>query len=294
MDFDMPGMNGAETSRAVMEKYPTPILIVTGLSQSKHKYIQFESLKAGAVDMLSKTGLVGSMQNASAKDAFLRKLKLISEVPVFKKHSIRSDRPEHHEQRPIEKISLEKKGYKILAMGASTGGPVALQILLKSIPKTFPLPIVLIQHIGDEFVDGFVEWLGKGLALPVCKGSHKAMLNPGVVYVAPEKSHMTITPHLSIHLDYSPPINSCRPSVDQLFLSIAQNIKELAIGVLLTGMGQDGAMGLKAMHSQGALTIIQDEATSVVFGMPKAAYHLNAHRYMLPLEKIANQIQSAL
>lgn len=290
MDFDMPGLNGAQTTRIIMEEIPTPILIVTGLSSSGYSSIQFESLKAGAVDMFSKHGLVDPQENHKFQDAFLRRLKIVSGVSVIKKFKPRGESAASPKS-PLTSVSeVSKRNFKLLGLGASTGGPPALQKVLSDLPNPFPLPVVLVQHMGDEFLNGFVEWLDRNISLKVVKGTGGIPLKPGVVYVAPGGHHMMVSKTMTLELDKTPPINSCRPAVDKLFFSLAENFGKDTLGILLTGMGKDGALGLKAIHSQGGYTLIQDEETSVVFGMPGAAMEMKAYSQILPLGQIGTII----
>lgn len=297
MDYMMPELNGAELTRKIMEEKPTPILIVTGIDSSERESAQIEVLKAGAVDIFSKKGLVGYDRDEEKVNLFLRKLKVVSGVPVFtrRRNSYRTNYIRSKRSTNKERISVSQaKSFRLIAIGASTGGPPALEILLNSFDNPFPLPIVLVQHIGEQFLDGFISWLDKNIKLKVMKATAGFRLIPGVVYVAPEDRHMTVDKELTVLLDKSEPLHSCRPSVDRLFFSLAKSLKERTVGVLLTGMGKDGAEGLKAMYDVGAYTIIQDKKTSMVFGMPGEAYKLKAYSVIQPIDQIADVIKGAI
>ncbi|MEK7274188.1 MAG: CheB methylesterase domain-containing protein, partial [Candidatus Desantisbacteria bacterium] len=173
---------------------------------------------------------------------------------------------------------------------ASTGGPKALQQVLSSIPKDFPLPIMLVQHIADGFVDGLVEWLDVECPLKVKLGTDRELLQGGVIYVAPCRFHMRVNEYKQIRLDDSPPIGGHKPAVTALLSSVADVYENKAIGVILTGMGGDGAEGLKKMRDKGAATIAQDKDTSTIFGMPKVAIDMGAAQKVLPVDIIPLEI----
>jgi two-component system chemotaxis response regulator CheB len=171
-------------------------------------------------------------------------------------------------------------------VGASTGGPTAIQSILSELPATFPVPIVVVQHISPDFVRPFVEWLRNSAGLSVEVAVDGAVVHTGHVYIAPGDLHLTVGRRGRLTLDQSPPIHACRPSIDPLFTSVAEVYGPAAIGVLLTGMGVDGAQGLLHLHGRGGRTIVQDEASAVIFGMPRAAIEKNAAEIVLPLGKI--------
>jgi len=201
------------------------------------------------------------------------------------KHSL-SQLTRRHEgaarSRPASRTQI-----RIVAIGASTGGPKAIQSILRELPPTFPVPILVVQHISPDFVLPFVEWLGNSVALPVEVAADGAAARPGHVYIAPGDQHLTVRLRGRLTLDQSPPIHACRPSIDPLFTSVAEAYGPAAVGVLLTGMGVDGAQGLSHLHNRGGRTIVQDEASAVIFGMPRAAIEKNAAGAVLPLGAIS-------
>jgi two-component system chemotaxis response regulator CheB len=164
----------------------------------------------------------------------------------------------------------------ILALAASTGGPKALYDIFSALPPFVPFPIMLVQHIGAAFVAGFVEWLQTTTQIQIKVAQHDEPLVPNVCYVAPGGRHLAVRLPHTVLLDDGPPIHSCRPSADILFTSIAKVFGSHAVGVLLTGIGEDGAQGLLDLKQAGAATLVQDEESSVIFGMPKKAIELNA------------------
>jgi two-component system chemotaxis response regulator CheB len=186
-----------------------------------------------------------------------------------------------------------KKAPQLVAIGLSTGGPPALQTLLNGLPSNFSLPIVIVQHISQGFIFGLASWLSKTTPFRCRVAEHGETIKSGTVYLAPDNTHITIKASGELCLDTSSePLNGHRPSASVLFESVARNFGEKAIGILLTGMGQDGATGLRAMHQAGAYTIAQDEASSVIFSMPKAAIELNAVKEVLSLSEVAPRLRS--
>lgn len=175
---------------------------------------------------------------------------------------------------------------RIVAIGASTGGPPVLQAILAGLPKNFPAPVLIVQHIAAGFTRGFVEWLGQSSNLPVHVPAHGERVLPGQAYVAPDGLHMAVDPDSRVRLRTDEPENGLRPSVACLFRSVAKAYGQSAVGVLLTGMGKDGALELKLMKDQGAVTIAQDRETAIVHGMPGEAIKLGGATYVLPPEQI--------
>lgn len=186
---------------------------------------------------------------------------------------------------PEKWISNATQDYRSLVMGASTGGPQAIQYVLSKLSHNIPVPILVVQHIGGV-CRGMADWLAQSTGFPVQVASQGMLCLPGHVYLAPSDIHMGITRENHIWLNASPPENGCRPSASYLFRSAAQVYGKGCIGVLLTGMGQDGADGLKEMRNAGAVTIAQDEKSSLVFGMPGVAVEMDAALHILPLAEI--------
>jgi len=178
---------------------------------------------------------------------------------------------------------------KLLAIGASTGGPRAVMQILTELPHDYPAGIVLVQHIGAGFSTGFAEWLNKESKLTVQEASGGETIKPGLVLVAPGNSHMEIEGS-KVVLTQNPPVNSCRPSADILLSSAAQCYGNKVLGLILTGMGKDGAVGMAAIKKAGGQTIAQDEETSIIFGMPKAAIDLGVIDYVLPISDISRRL----
>jgi two-component system chemotaxis response regulator CheB len=176
---------------------------------------------------------------------------------------------------------------KVVAIGASTGGPSALQTILAGLPKNFATPVLIVQHMTPDFIKGFVEWLSQSSALPIQLAVHGENIHPGHVYVAPDGSHMEVTRGGRIVLTQDMPENGLRPSVSHLFRSVAEAFGHEAVAGLLTGMGRDGANELKLLKDKGAITFAQDKDSSVVHGMAGEAIKMDAATWVLPPEGVA-------
>jgi two-component system chemotaxis response regulator CheB len=286
MDVDMPVMDGLEATRLIMNQAPTPILIFTSSRLARERKVAFEALAAGALDVFHKPRLTGDDPGADSDAGKLRKLlTLLAPIKVISRHASRA-------HVPLPPHTPTGAVPRMLAIAASTGGPVALVKVLNALPPTFPLCTLLVQHQSAEFMDDFVAWLGENIKLPVKTAVNGESLRPSVVMVAPGDHHMRLAADGRIRIDRDAPIHACRPAADALFTSVAQVAGPKAIGVLLTGMGKDGARGLLDMRQAGAVTIAQDENTSVVYGMPKEAADIGAVSHVLPLEAIGEFIQS--
>jgi len=198
--------------------------------------------------------------------------------------------PTPHEPVPLPRGAVHRR---LVAVGASTGGPKALVQIFRSLPAQLPVPVLAVQHIAHSFAPGLVAWINRESPMSVELAQDRERPQPGTLYISPTGIHMILEKGL-IRLSDSPPVNSCKPSVDELFFSVAKEMGELAVGALLTGMGRDGAEGLYAMKKKGALTLVQDERTSVIFGMPRAAIELGAEDEVIPLPEMARAIVRSL
>ena len=287
-DFFMPHMNGLEFTSQVMLRYPRPILVVSAsVQEEEDTHRIFQLLEAGAVDILPKPKAGLDSDNIRLKQALINKIKILSGVKVFKKKQ-RISKPHQsfsHHARTASSIKLRSRP-KILAVGSSTGGPLALQKVLASLPKDFPLPVVCVQHISLGFLQGLMDWLSESCHLSIQIAPAGERPQPGKIYFPPERQHLEIDHRGRFIHSQLPPVDGHCPSVTTSFNSIAQFYGRRAIGILLTGMGRDGADGMKSITDAGGLTIAQDEATSIVFGMPKEAIALGAAQHVLPIQAI--------
>jgi two-component system, chemotaxis family, protein-glutamate methylesterase/glutaminase len=287
MDVHMPRMNGFDATRRIMETYPTPIVIVSP-ADDKDTAKAFQAIESGALAILQKPFGRNHPEHERHAADLLRTVKMMSEVKVVR----RWPRLRQAETRPVATVSTELRfrpaqtSIRLVAIGASTGGPPALQTILAGVPKDFPVPVLIVQHIADGFTHYFVEWLMQSSKLPIHLPTHGQRVLPGHVYVAPDRLHMGITADGRIQLVEAEPENGLRPSVSYLFRSVVQAYAAGGVGVLLTGMGRDGASELKSMKEVGAVTIVQDRDTSAVYGMPGEAVRLGGAGYVLSPEKI--------
>jgi two-component system chemotaxis response regulator CheB len=191
------------------------------------------------------------------------------------------------------KVPARETVRDLVAIGASTGGPKALVQIFRRMPPDFPVPILAVQHIAHSFAPGLVNWLSRESGMKVVLAREKDRPQPGVLYIAPTGIHMVLEKGL-VRFSEDPPVNSCRPSVDVLFESVAKDRKETAVGALLTGMGRDGAKGLLEIKNRGGHTMIQDEKTSIIFGMPKAAMDMGAHNQVVALPDFPEALARSL
>ncbi len=291
MDIRMPKMNGLEATRLIMETYPTPIVIVSGTLDAEEA-ASFRAIEAGALAVLERPAGVGHPDHEATARELVRTVKLMSEVKVVRRWA----RNLTAETRPRVSSAAEVKlnrapaGTELIAIGASTGGPVVLQQILSGLPKNFSVPVLIVQHIAAGFVSGLAEWLAHSSGFPVHVAAHGDRILPGRAFVAPDGFHMGVGTRGRIALSGTGPENGLRPSVSYLFRSVAHVFGRSAVGVLLTGMGRDGAHELKLMKEKGAITIAQNEESSVIHGMPGEAINLDAATYVLSPEGIASAL----
>jgi two-component system, chemotaxis family, protein-glutamate methylesterase/glutaminase len=292
-DLLMGKMGGLELTQQLMMHYPRPILVVSQAVQQTDTDTIFQLLEAGAVDVFSKpkTGLKEDYDRS--RDALLYKIRVLSGVKVFKKRLHTSPKAAATAtstaaapKRPIPEPTGSNP-LKILAIGGSTGGPQAFHKILSKLPIDFPLPIICIQHISEGFLAGLVSWLDAACLLKVKIAEEAEQPLPGYVYYAPEGYHLSVNRQGRFTYSAAPPVSSHRPSVSVTFQALAEVYGAETIGVLLTGMGRDGADGMKAIAQIGGLTIAQDEASSVIFGMPHEAIQLGAVKHVLDICDIA-------
>ncbi|MBU1566729.1 MAG: chemotaxis-specific protein-glutamate methyltransferase CheB [Proteobacteria bacterium] len=292
MDVHMPGMDGFETTQAIMELDPVPIIIVTASCDMRQLEISFLAIEAGALAVLQKPQGLGHHNHERQAKKLISMVKLMSEVKVVRRWARTGGKPSPSHQKPAPVITPQSTPIHLVAIGASTGGPPVIQKILSELPKDFTPPILIVQHMAEGFILGFTEWLGQTSALPVHVAFHGSIARPGHVYIAPDCCQMKIDIHGRILCVADASENGLRPSVSYLFRSVAEVFGRYAIGVLLTGMGRDGAVELKLMKDKGAVTIAQNEESSVVFGMPGEAVKLDAAKYVLPADSIAAMLAS--
>jgi len=287
MDIRMPGADGFEATRRIMETCPVPIVIVSASYRPSDVQMSFKALDAGALAALPKPPGIGDARHEQMARDLVRSVRLMSEITVVR----RTNNGNVRAQRPVAPVSVppvaKSRDIQMIAVGASTGGPPALRQLLEQLSPDLRVPIVVVQHISSGFTRGFADWLDQTSSLRVHVATHNEYALPGRCYVAPDGFHLNVENGKRLVFDSSPPDHGLRPSVASLFSSVAREYGARAIGVLLTGMGRDGASELKVMKERGAITICQDEESSVVHGMPGVAIRVGAATHVLALSEIA-------
>jgi len=281
MDLIMPGIDGAETTRRIMKTTPCVILVVTATTVGNRDKV-FEAMGHGALDAVN-TPVLGSGSGLEGADALVQKLRTVSRLAVSHRPKAKLNFPCFDEHTP------DTSGLPVVAVGASTGGPQAVAEILSHLPADFPAIVLVVQHVDQQFTPGLAAWLQRYSRIPVSIARHRERLSSGEVWLAGTRQNLTCQNGMVF---YQAPAEDAAhgPSVDALFFSLAQIHLAPRVGVLLSGMGRDGAAGLLALRKSGALTIAQDEATSVVYGMPRAAAEIGAAAEILPLPAIGPRI----
>lgn len=278
MDLELPGMAGLDAVREVMATNPLPILVLSAHTP-RGSELATSALGAGAIDVQPKHELRIDRADSPSATAFRRRLKRLAYARVGRVPRIRRRVPP----------DLKGRVASVIAVGASTGGPPALKTMLGRLPADFPLPILVAQHISSGFAAPFARWLDGAIALPVRMATDGARAGPGV-WVAPDDGHLLLGRGFRMKIDTTASGGGVhRPSADVLLSSVAANAGTRSAGVVLTGMGRDGAEGVAAIRAAGGFTIAQDESSSAIFGMPKAAAERGAE-LVLPLDEIGDAL----
>lgn len=291
MDIRLPGLDGFLAVERILAGLPIPIVMITA-SPGNQKEKLFRAIKAGALDLIDKQELYLWRTRPEIRSTFLRKLRALAQTRIGR----RVDLPHLHMETPAEGTeqallsAAADLPLVVVAVAASTGGPGALVSLFKQIPPQVNACFGVVQHMSRGFLEGLIQWLDAEVDLEVRKAEEGDQLRPGLVMFAPEECHMLVTGEGKIRLNKSLPVNGHRPSAELLFGSVARCFGKRGIGIMLTGMGSDGAMGLRKLREHGGRTIAQDEKSSIIFGMPRAAIEQEAVELVLPLEKIASQM----
>jgi two-component system chemotaxis response regulator CheB len=290
MDIVLPTVSGLAAIEAIMARVPTPILVVSSSTNRGELFQTYQALAAGAVDVLSKPG--GHAGDADWGPRLTSTVKLVSRIRVITHRRPHRPAEENLPAGPAMPV-LRPRRCDIVAIGASTGGPRAVTDLLNALPTGFAPTILLVLHIGAQFSVALGDWLAARTGRVVRAAGHGEPLagTSGQVLMAPADRHL-IVDRGSVWLDAGPERNFCRPSIDVLFESLAAEHGPATVACLLTGMGRDGALGLLALRRRGAVTIAQDEASSVVYGMPREAARLGAAQHVLPLDDIASTLST--
>lgn len=306
-DYHMPVMNGLEFTKRIMSENPLPILVVSVSVQDEgDEQNIFALLEAGAVDILPKPRGMFDPNYAYIKEKLTHKIRVLAGVRVV--HKYKSSLLEGYETPYKPRHMLLKSGevddnhviinhqasrcHTVVALGSSTGGPQALQQILSALPSNFPWPILCVQHIAEGFLIGMVHWLQESCQLKIKIAEEGEHTQPGTVYMAPDKRQLTMDKNGVLHTSGEFLGVHYLPSVDVTFTSLSQHCGEKVIAVLLTGMGDDGAVGLKNISDAGGVTIAENEESSIVFGMPRVAIEMGAAQKILPLTEIAAQLMA--
>lgn len=282
LDIEMPRMNGLTTVRKIMQTNPLPVIMISALAQ-REAQLTLKALEFGAIDYVPKPSGPISLNMNTVKD------ELISKVKTAATANIRQVKPLQTEKIAPPKA---KSRNKIISIAASTGGPAAIAYILRNIPANTP-PILVVQHMQKGLTKLFSEGLNQECKIQVKEAEEGDVAQEGLALIAPGGFHMTVTKNGEINLTTTPPVNYVRPSADVLMKSTAKNYTARNIGVVLTGMGTDGAKGIEAIKKKGGVTIAQDKKTCVVFGMPDAAIKTGCVDYVTPLESIPKKIMTA-
>jgi two-component system chemotaxis response regulator CheB len=291
-DLHMPDMDGIALTKEIMGRFPRPILVVSAAVHPENINNVFSLLEAGAIDVLPKPrgGLAADEEHVAQE--LIRKIKIISGVVALTRRQRISSGPTPSLPGPSSPPTPPRP--RVVAIGASTGGPQALRTVLAQLPIDFPAPVLCVQHISGGFLGGLVDWLASHctLSVKIARSGEQAL--PGTIYFPPEGAHLEIDKSSRLVCSHKAPVDGHRPSITVTFKSVADSCGDGAIGILLTGMGSDGAQGMQEIFEAGGIAVAQNEESCVVFGMPKQAIALGAVKYVLPMNKIAFMLPELL
>jgi two-component system, chemotaxis family, protein-glutamate methylesterase/glutaminase len=294
LDIEMPEMDGLETLRRIRREYPQLRVIMFSTLTERGAAVTLEALTLGADDYVAKVSNEGSLDRSMTRlrEELIPKIKQFFHLPG-QSRAVPATTPGAPVSRNTPLFESMKVRPKVVVIGVSTGGPAALGSILPQLPSGFRLPILMVQHMPPLFTRLLAERLSSVCCLPVTEGVHGDPVEPGRILVAPGDFHMKVAANgggARVYLDQSAPQNSCRPAVDALFASIGEVYGGAVIAVILTGMGQDGLRGAEILKAQGASILAQDEASSVVWGMPGAVVNAGLADRVLPLDQVVPEI----
>ncbi|MGM0568829.1 MAG: chemotaxis-specific protein-glutamate methyltransferase CheB [Elusimicrobiota bacterium] len=284
MDIDMPFMNGFEAIKKIMADFPVPILVISSSAFSRGGRFIFKALELGALEVIEKPKMDSGGDSERFRKKLIREIKTLSKARI----ALRAGLKKRNAAKKKGKVPSEKFAH--VGIVSSTGGPGVLRSLLAEIPGDFPGCIFVVQHISSGFTESFIKWLNGGTALDVIEARERIKIKKGMIYVAKEKQHMVVSRYGRIELDDSPKRNGFRPSGDVLFESMSEAFGPQNIGVVLSGMGCDGAAGLKALKEAGGKVIAQDPEKCVLSSMPSAVVKSGVADSVVSPDEIAGDI----
>lgn len=286
LDIEMPQMDGLTSLAYIMAEHPVPVVMLSAMNKREANVV-IKSLEYGAVDFIPKPGGVVSLDIENVQDEILTKVKIAAGTKV-KRAKLLLPKPRF--VKPSIKPRIARK--EVVAIGASTGGPRALTHVLSHLPGNIPLGFLVVQHMPSTFTASLAEHLGWQCSLKVKEAEDEETVRPGLALIAPGDYHMIVegSSEKKVRLIQAPKVNGVRPSVDVMMKSVAEAYERRVLGVILTGMGADGAAGMKVIKERGGETIVEDESSCVVFGMPKAAIDLGCVDKVVPLSQIPQDI----
>ncbi|HEX6533705.1 MAG TPA: chemotaxis-specific protein-glutamate methyltransferase CheB [Gemmatimonadaceae bacterium] len=298
MDVHMPLVDGLDATKAIMREVPTPILIVSAAAVPGDVELSLSATQAGALMVVEKPCDPSSEQFEQQRAQLLAMARAMAEVKVVRRWGgstgARGDGGSSVAGRSrAERPATRARGggtIDLVAIGTSTGGPAALHRIFIDLPRDFPVPILVVQHIARGFVSGLASWLGANCSLSVTVAADGEPLVPGTVYLAPDGRHLGVTVDRRVRLSDAAPVGGFRPSADHLFESCARVMGRSVAAVVLTGMGRDGVEGLRAVHAAGGRVLAQDETSSVVYGMAQEAVQAGVVDELLPLEALPRRL----
>ena len=280
MNVRLPVMDGVEATKQIMREMPTPIIVTTTGAARNDVELGLSAVRLGALTVLDRPAGPNGVEFERSMGRLVSMVKALSDVKVIRRRT-----PDHRPERTVRRGSVE-----LVGIAASTGGPPAVAGLLQHLPADFPAPVVVVQHIVEGFLPGLITWLRTEVPFRVVEATHGQRLEAGTVHLAPDGHHLQIDARIRARLTRSEPLAGFRPSASTLFDSMAKVVGDAAIGVVLTGMGQDGLEGLRALRAAGGRVLAQDEASSVVYGMPGAVTSAGLAHVVGPVEQLAADI----
>ena len=276
----------------IMRMHPVPVVILAERDTDDAGTRSIQALEDGALTVLELPVDNGSTSTTTGAHELCRNLRLMSEVKVVRRWDSTRFESLHRIMHPAHEHAENRAPVHVIAIGASAGGTKALQNVFSGMPAAFPVPILVVQHIAKGYIGGLARWLDEQTPLHVRIAQDGCIPEGGTVYLAPDDAHLTVDPGHRILLQHDAPVNGFRPSIARLFRSVADVYKSNAAAVLLSGMGNDGAAEMRILFDEGACTIAQDKATSLIHGIPGEAIKLQAARYVLPLQEIGSALEA--